>query len=142
MLKCETRPHRRGHAPLGLPPDLGFAAVSEVLHRGMAVFGSIPNVAALGLHDPAVNFVFRMEKLGTSWEDIRLSSKAAMESFLIPSLACWESGELLRGRWHPAVGAGREGSFGGFGGPIVTLLRLERVEIPGRLPFHRHSFYV
>jgi adenylate cyclase len=62
-----------------------------VLHRGLTVFGSIPTVAALDLHGPAVNFVFRMEKLAASWGEIRLLSKVASEVLTMPSLAAYES---------------------------------------------------
>ncbi|MES2921429.1 MAG: adenylate/guanylate cyclase domain-containing protein [Verrucomicrobiota bacterium] len=62
-----------------------------VLHRGMTVLGSVPTVSALDLHGPAVNFVFRMEKLAAGWGEIRLFSEAAMESFVISSLAGHES---------------------------------------------------
>lgn len=62
-----------------------------VLHRGLTVLGSVPTVSALDLHGPAVNFVFRMEKLAAGWGEIRLFSEAAMETFAVSALAGYES---------------------------------------------------
>ncbi len=62
-----------------------------VVHRGMTVLGSVPTLTSLNLHGPAVNFVFRMEKLAASWRDSRLCSEDAWLGLGVKSLARRES---------------------------------------------------
>ncbi len=66
-------------------------AFRVVVHRGMTVLGSVPTLTAQNLHGPAVNFVFRMEKLAGSWGDERLCSEDAWQALGVKSLVKRES---------------------------------------------------
>ncbi len=62
-----------------------------VLHLGATVLGSVPTLTSLNLHGPAVNFVFRMEKLAAGWSDSLLCSEEAWKALAVKSLVRRES---------------------------------------------------
>lgn len=82
---------REAMSDLSRLQDLASPPFRVVLHFGMTVLGSVPTMTDVNLHGPAVNFVFRMEKLAANWSDSRLCSQAAWEALGIKSLAQRES---------------------------------------------------